>query len=206
MRAKSSRERSVDTAPLPVCRTSDGELRATTCAPRGEHPATGLGLHALAKAVLPGAMALLGLVRLLCHWGQGSFRQAVRTFSFRPACRCGCDRCGPRRGRPLVVRPGHQRASSPPEYTRPPYETGGTRLDHRSGSSSASPPGARQSQRQGQRTPRSACWKRDRSQVSASPPTTVFSREVPVPGVIATEGKVPLLGVDDGAQPGQRVG
>ena len=63
------------------------------------------GLHALAEAVLLGAMALLGLIRLLCHWGLGSFGQAVGTISVGPACRCGCERCVPRRGRPLVAVP-----------------------------------------------------------------------------------------------------
>ena len=88
MRAKSSRERSVGTALPRVCRASDGELLATTCAPRSEHVAAALTPHALAEPVLLGAMALLGLVRLLGHWGLGSFEQAIGIFR-RPACRCG---------------------------------------------------------------------------------------------------------------------
>ncbi len=103
-RAKSSLERSVDTAPRRVRRTSGGELLAATCAPRGEHIAAGLGLHALAEAVLLGTMALLGLECLLRHWERGSFRRAVERPG-RPACPCGCDRCESWCGRPLVVVP-----------------------------------------------------------------------------------------------------
>ena len=47
--------------------SSGGELLAALCAACREHAAATLGLHAGAEAVLLGAMALLGLIRLLGH-------------------------------------------------------------------------------------------------------------------------------------------
>ena len=82
MRAKSSRERSVSTAPCWVSRASGAELLAAARTPSREHVAASPGLHALAETVLLGTMALLGLERLLCHWGLGSFRQTVGTISW----------------------------------------------------------------------------------------------------------------------------
>ena len=58
------------------------ELLAAACSPGGKHVAPSSGLHALAEAMFLGAMALLGLIRLLRHWGLGSFRQTVGTISW----------------------------------------------------------------------------------------------------------------------------
>jgi len=77
MRAKSSRDRSVGTAPLRAGRASDGELLAATRSPSGEHLAATRTLHPRTKAVFLGAMTLLGLKCLLGHCDWGSSGQAA---------------------------------------------------------------------------------------------------------------------------------
>lgn len=79
-------------APRRVWRTSGGELLASTCSPGSEDVAAAPGPHAGAKAVLPGAVTLLGLVRLLGHWDRAPLGERSGVCS-RPAHPCGRE-CG----------------------------------------------------------------------------------------------------------------
>src|SRR5262245_60305492 len=67
--AKSARARSMWSRPTPMCRErpSDRELPAALRAAGGEHAPSTLRLHPGTEPVLLGAVALLGLIRLLGH-------------------------------------------------------------------------------------------------------------------------------------------